>query len=93
MVDKCVLKDLIHYLLVCDEEEYRNERVRVQLALSMFLMAYTGSRPGAIVEPSYWPGLNDGLLYKDCEVIFSGAEICVRITFRNRKNRRAENKS
>ena len=89
------LKSLIHYLFVCDETQFQHERLRVQLALSMLIMAYTGSRPGAILESMYHKQSNDRLRYKDVEVNLVRVKDIVRLTlalkFRNRKNRRHGN--
>ncbi|KAI9795042.1 MAG: hypothetical protein M1816_000064 [Peltula sp. TS41687] len=59
-------------------------------------MSYTGSRPEALVEPRYHAGLNNGLLYRDVEVTVmrtdSGLRFNLIIKFRNRKNRRQNEK-
>ena len=95
IADHTTLKSLIHYLFVCDEARFHHERLRVQLALSMLIMAYTGSRPGAILESMYHRQSNDGLRYEDIEVNLVQVNGVVRLTlalkFQNRKNRRHGN--
>lgn len=59
------MSDLIHFLFVCDEHEFLDDRFRVQLAFAMLIEAYTGCRPGSIVVSSTRWRLNDGLLYQD----------------------------
>ena len=49
IADHTTLKSLIHYLFVCDEAKFQHERLRVQLALSMLIMAYTAQE----LEP-FW---------------------------------------
>ena len=66
--------------------------MRVQLALCMLIVSSTGVRPGTILEPQYHVGSNDGLLYKDVEVILVQANgvliFPLQIMFRTRKCRR-----
>ncbi len=65
VADQSVLNDLIHYLFVCDEHEFRDDRFRVQLAFAMLVQAYIGCRPGSIVETGTRWSTNDGLFYQD----------------------------
>ncbi len=94
MVDCNDLRDLIHFLFVCDEATVLGDRMRVQLAFCMLIMAYTGSRPGTIMQPSYRdsdPG-NSGLLYGDFKVQVQKIDgvivFALVIKFRLRKNHR-----
>ncbi len=95
LADASVLRDLVHFIWVCDEVEYHHERSRIQLVFCMLLMAYTGSRPGSIVEPEYRSGSNDGLLYGDVALELhrhdQGVWFNLLVTIRNRKGRSREN--
>ena len=80
IADKNVLKGLIHYLFACDEANFCHERIPVQLSLCLFIMCYTGSRPGTIVESQYHRGSNAGLVYRDVEVILLKVEGILKFT-------------
>ncbi|KAJ6258013.1 hypothetical protein Dda_6925 [Drechslerella dactyloides] len=56
---------LLHYHWCLDTSVFRHERYRVQLALLMMLMAFTASRPGALIESHCRRGSNESLKYKD----------------------------
>ena len=60
VVDRDVLENLVHCLLVCDETDFQDERVRVQLVLFALIMSFVGVRPGTIVEPQYHAGQMTG---------------------------------
>ena len=64
--------------------------MRIQLAFGMFVMGYTGSKPGAIMEPGYYGYTNDGLLYGDVIVQLRRVDgivvFALVVNFRNRKN-------
>lgn len=61
------LQGALYYHWVFDTEVFDLERDRVQLAAVLLLLAYTGSRPGAIVESSSRgiAGTNAALCYGD----------------------------
>ena len=52
-----------------DRELYSTERQRVQMSLMLLLCAYTGSRPGAIIESGCARGSNRALRYRDIELM------------------------
>ncbi len=59
----------------------------------MLVMAYTGVRPGSIMEATYHANSNEGLVYGDVEVtlvkVKSGElQIVLGVKIRNRKHRR-----
>ena len=95
IADHTTLRSLIHYLFVCDETQFQHECLRVQLALSMLIMAYTGSRPGAILESMYHKKSNVELCYKDVEINLVRVKdivmLMLALKFRNRKNCRHGN--
>lgn len=57
----------LYYHWKFDTEVFDLERDRIQLAAVLLLLAYTGARPGAIVESSSKgiAGTNAALCYKD----------------------------
>ncbi|KAL9050325.1 MAG: hypothetical protein Q9206_005133 [Seirophora lacunosa] len=60
----------LYYHWIFDTETFPTERDRVQLAFFILLLAYTGSRPGAIVESDI-KGIrrtNEALKYKDIKL-------------------------
>ncbi len=69
IVNSTDLAAIIHFYLTCDEEPIFHERLRIQTIFAIQVMAYTAARPGSIMEPYYHCGTNDGLLYKDVEVM------------------------
>lgn len=44
------MQDLLSYLWMNDPVHFDYERARVQTALLIMMLAYTASRPGAIIE-------------------------------------------
>ena len=92
VADGVVVRDLLHFLFASDAVDYAHDRLRVQLAFAVFVMSYTGVRPGSISEPSHHSCCNDRLLYEDVKVVVVSMDgqyrICLEMTFRNRKNRR-----
>src|SRR6266480_5477491 len=52
-----------------DRELYSTERQRVQMSLMLLLYAYTGSRPGAIIDSGCARGSNRALRYRDVELM------------------------
>ncbi len=91
MADHWVLRDMLHYLFVCDEHEFPDDRIRVQLAFTWLIQAYSGCRPGSIVESTQHRGTNDGLLYQDvllqAERKNGELQYCIAVEFRHRKGR------
>ncbi|EEH03246.1 FluG domain-containing protein [Histoplasma capsulatum G186AR] len=62
------VKDLVailHYHWCLDTASVIHERYTLQNPLLMLFMAYTSSRPGALIESGCLWGSNDGLCYKD----------------------------
>ncbi|KAL8724132.1 MAG: hypothetical protein Q9166_008119 [cf. Caloplaca sp. 2 TL-2023] len=57
----------LYYHWIFDTETFPTERDRIHLAFFILLLAYTGSRPGAIVESDIRGirGTNEALKYKD----------------------------
>ncbi|KAF2726777.1 hypothetical protein EJ04DRAFT_480035 [Polyplosphaeria fusca] len=87
-----VVVDLIKYLWVCDEYQFLHPRIRIQLHWVLLLFCFTGLRPGECVESSNWKGTNEGILYRDCQLVrvnipeYKGLILVVAL--RNRKGRR-----
>jgi len=67
VIGHTALQGALYYHWVFDTEVYDLERDRIQLAAVLLLLAYTGSRPGAIVESSSQgiAGTNAALCYGD----------------------------
>ena len=90
----------LYYHWIFDTELFPTERDRVQLAFFILLLAYTGSRPGAIVESDI-KGIrktNEALKYRDINLTLvrprDGAPallvMTVRIVLDKRRRRRGE---
>ena len=64
------LLGMLHYHWKFDIEIFTFERERVQLATVFLFFAYTGARPGAIIESSCGgiQGTNEALLYGDMKL-------------------------
>ena len=64
------LLGMLHYHWNFDTAVFPFERERVQLATVLLFLAYTGARPGAIVESSSGGirGSNEAMLYKDLKL-------------------------
>ena len=58
------LFNLLHYHWCQDADTTVHGRCRVQAAFLMQLIAYTSSRPGAIIESNSYKGLSQVLKYK-----------------------------
>ncbi len=86
------LAAIVHFYLACDEVPVLHERIRVQSILAMLLMAYTGVRPGSIMEATYHANTNEGLVYGDVEVTLvksnGSLQIVLGVRIRHRKHRR-----
>ncbi|KAL8673854.1 MAG: hypothetical protein Q9168_001719 [Polycauliona sp. 1 TL-2023] len=93
----------LYYHWIYDTETFPTGRDRVQLAFYILLLAYTGSRPGAIVESavSGIRGTNEALKYKDINLTLvrpndGGAPLLVmkvRIVLDKGKRHRGEHKT
>ncbi|KAK4890793.1 hypothetical protein LTR27_010494 [Elasticomyces elasticus] len=76
-----------------DEYEYQHPRMRLQLTLAILILHYLGLRPRELVESSAYRGTNEGLLWKDLDILAfpdqrGQARFVVQPKIRNRKNRR-----
>lgn len=76
-----------------DEAEYNHPRVRPQIALSLLLMLYIGTRPGEFVESNAHRNSNEGLHWRDVQFMMvpdrNGQPIWrVELQMRNRKHDR-----
>jgi len=60
---------VLHYHWALDTATFPHERQRVQLALLLLMIAYTASRPGALVESGCLRGSNEVLYYKDIRLL------------------------
>ena len=87
----------LHYHWVYDTEQYELERNRVQLAAVLLIIAFTGSRPGAVVESGTagLRGSNEALRYRDIKIMVLQADkdqeealLIVEVTFMFIKGRR-----
>ena len=69
-VEHNTLLGMLHYHWKFDNEIFPFERERVQLATVLLFLAYTGAKPGAIVESSAGGirGSNEALLYRDVKL-------------------------
>jgi len=63
------LFQILHNHWAFDAGTFPHERQRVQLSLLLLMMAYTSSRPGAIVESGCAKGSNEALCYKDVKIL------------------------
>jgi integrase len=87
-----VAEDIIRFLFTCDEYRGLHFRLRNQLAFAIQLMLLIGVRPGEIIESDAWHQSNEGLHYKDIELIhqctatYQGWLLYVKL--RNRKGHR-----
>ncbi|KAI9777504.1 MAG: hypothetical protein M1816_004709, partial [Peltula sp. TS41687] len=59
---------LVYYHWALDTETFPHERYRVQLPLRLLMIAYTSSRPGAIIESGCYSETNEALRYKEVRV-------------------------
>lgn len=69
MATCAVVEDVLHFLWACDEHSFKHRRERLQLAFCIIIFGSLGIRPGEIVESNTHRGSNEGLKYKDCELI------------------------
>src|SRR2546423_967626 len=58
------MKIILEQLWCHDSYTFIHERYRIQLALFVQILAYSASRPGAVVECSKYPNSNEALLYE-----------------------------
>ena len=89
------LLGMLHYHWKFDTSIFPCERERVQLATILLFLAYTGARPGAIVESTSGgiKGSNESLLYKDLKLkllqpLGSAPLLVLEITIRLDKGKR-----
>jgi integrase len=86
-----VAEDLVRFLFACDEYKELHSRIRVQMAFAIQLMSCVGVRPGEVVESDAWYQSNEGLLYKDVDLLYftePQPEWRLHIKLRNRKGHR-----
>jgi hypothetical protein len=87
-----VAKDIIKFLFACDEYQNLHSRMRIQLVFAIQLLLLTGVRPGEIIESDAWSKSNEGLLYKDIDLVYSQSSAytgwLLYIKIRNRKGHR-----
>jgi hypothetical protein len=90
-----VTRDLVRFLLVCDEYE-SHSRIVVQLVFSLLLLTFMGSRPGEVIESKAWKDSNEGLLYGDVVLMrqedstYTG--FALQVCLRNRKGHQSNGK-
>ncbi|KAH0545274.1 hypothetical protein FGG08_000573 [Glutinoglossum americanum] len=60
---------ILHYHWALDKTTFPHERQRIQLSLLLLMIAYTSSRPGALIESGCLRGSNEALCYKDVHVL------------------------
>ena len=65
-----VAEDIIRFLFTCDEYMGFHCRLRNQMAFAIQLMLLIGVRPGEIIESDAWRQSNEGLYYRDIELIY-----------------------
>jgi hypothetical protein len=87
-----VAEDLVKFLFSCDEYKNIHPRIRNQIGFVIQLMLYIGVRPGEIVESDAWGQSNEGLLYKDLDLVYQSTTAytgwAVYMKLRNRKGHR-----
>ena len=64
-----VAKDIIRFLFASDEYKHLHPRIRNLMAFAIQLLLLIGVRPGEVVESDAWYQTNEGLLYKDIELV------------------------
>ncbi|KAI9766747.1 MAG: hypothetical protein M1839_004778 [Geoglossum umbratile] len=60
---------ILHYQWAFDTATFPHERQRAQLSLLLLMIAYTSSRPGALIESESLRGSNEALCYKNVRVL------------------------
>lgn len=55
---------ILQFLWCRDDRVFADERYRIQMALLILVLAYSGARPDAFVESTSQRGTNEYLLYK-----------------------------
>ena len=55
---------LLQFLWVKDQHVYKRERLRVQLALYLLILAYTVARPGAVIVSDAYRQSNQSLTFR-----------------------------
>ncbi|ESZ91826.1 hypothetical protein SBOR_7778 [Sclerotinia borealis F-4128] len=93
------LRDLIGYLWMNNLHHFDYERTRIQLAFMIMLLAYTASRPSAIVESNAYHLTGQAMLYKDLKFSLQKdkdgdrPQMSLEVTFNFRKNKRFDDGS
>lgn len=64
-----VTRDLVRFLLLCDEYEFPHQRILTQTIFALLLLTFGGPRSGELIESDGWKDSNEGLLYGDVIVI------------------------
>lgn len=62
------LMGMLHHHWTFDTSRFSHERERVQLPTVLLFLAYTGVRPGAIIESSCYRNTGQALLYRDVKL-------------------------
>ena len=86
LMGHAALYGFIHYVWIYDTESFTHERERVQLVTVMLWLAFTGARPGGIVESGCdgIRGTNEAVRYKDVKLMVvhpkdSGASLAIEL--------------
>lgn len=64
----------IRFLFTCDEYMGLHHRLRNQMAFVIQLRLLMGVRPGEIIESNAWRQSDEGLYYRDIELIYQRTE-------------------
>ncbi|KAF2201613.1 hypothetical protein GQ43DRAFT_486811 [Delitschia confertaspora ATCC 74209] len=64
-----VTEDLVIFLWKSDEYQYKHPRIRMQIVFLILIFSLLGSRPGELVESEAWVASNEGICYKDVELV------------------------
>ncbi|GIZ46179.1 hypothetical protein CKM354_000931700 [Cercospora kikuchii] len=89
-----VVTDILYFLWALDEHEFDHPRIRLQISFSIMILLYFGIRPGEFIESSAHAGNNEGLLYKDLDIMIMSSDgrrrIGIEVVLRNRKGARGK---
>jgi hypothetical protein len=84
-----VAKDLIIFSFTEDEYTHLHPRMRIQSDFMIVLLSTVGLRPGEVGESEAWYKSNEGLLYKDIDLVYSEKDgWALYLKLRNRKGHR-----
>lgn len=67
-------EDIIRFLFTCDEYMGLHHRLRNQMVFAIQPMLLIGVQPGEIIESDAWRQSNEGLYYRDIELIYQRTE-------------------